>query len=347
MSQEVLLTEPIKFAEAIITELRDAQDEPLDRLLVGLVQSLDTVSSTQPQLVVRVLDHLYQNKDRTPIQFYKESLSNRDVPVRLFRPNGVLGVVPFTRNLTETVIDHVNGGKRSILNIGCGCGLTSIAVAGPENRVVALDISKLAVMTARLNAIWNGMGENIDFVHADFSYYTPHQTFDILASNPPIDPLPADKKGETPQLYRGLSRGDLDVSASRFVINYYVDQEGRTLFDLILQRAPSMLNSDGVVVVADGNIDYDALDIFIGVSERYGFQSSAVRWFANNYSGFRKGYTLESLFGEDVIKKAVSDGIEVFADSDLQQRVTDPENITGSNYFFRGFAATFKMKEQT
>lgn len=345
MNQEILVSDPTKFTEATISELKDTQGEVLDGSLTGLVQSLDAISSARPELIVQVLDYLYRNRERTPIQFYEEFLSNRDTPVRLFRPNGVLGVVPFTRNLTETVIDQVNNGKKSVLDVGCGCGLTSIAVASPENRVVALDISKLAVMTARLNAIWNGVGENIDFVHCDFSDYAPSQRFDILASNPPIDPLPTGKEQEAPQLYRELAGGNIDVTTSRFVINYYVDQEGHTLFDLIIQKAPSLLEKGGVVVVANGNIDHNALDVFKSISQRHGFEIANVRWFANNYSGFRKGYTLEPLFKEDTIKKAINHGIEVYSDVGLQQRITDPGEIRGSNYFFRGFAATFTNKE--
>lgn len=345
MNQEILVTNPTRFAEAKIAELKGAQGVELNESLTSLVQSLDTIASTQPQLIIEVLDHLYRNRDAIPIQFYEELLSNRDTTVRLFRPNGVLGVVPFTRNLTEAVIDQVNKGKKSVLDVGCGCGLTSIAVAGHVD-CVALDLSKLAVMTARLNAIWNGVGEYINFVHAEFSDYFSDRTFEILASNPPIDPLPAGSEEKAAQLYEELSRGGLDVSASTFAIDYYVDQEGRTLFDLILQRAPSLLKTDGVIVVANGNIDYNALDIFKTISERYGFQTSSVTWFANNYSGFRKGYTLEPLFGKDTIRKAVDDGIEVYSDSDLQQRITDPEKISGSNYYFRGFAATFKRNEQ-
>jgi len=343
LNQEAgISSNPEKFAESIIAKLEKTKGAEQSVELANFVEVLDNASLSNPGAVIKVLDYLYKNKDGTLVQFYEEPISGKKHDAKLFRPDGVLGVVPLTRNLTGAVTDQAQDGNKDILDVGCGCGLTSIAAADLGNRVIALDLSRLAVATTRLNAIWNNAEANIKFVHSNLSDYQSDQKFDILASNPPISPLPEDKANEAVTLYRNLSEGKLDTAASQFAINYYVDEEGRNLLDLIFQKALLLLKENGEVIVSGGNICQNTLETFQKIGGKYGFKSTSIKSIGNSYADFRKGYTLEPLFGEDFIKKAVTDGIEVYTDQALKNRVANSKEIEGINYFFKGFAAIFK-----
>ena len=80
------------------------------------------------------------------------------------------GSHPTTKLCLETLEDYINGGE-SVLDIGCGSGILSIAslLLGAEN-ALGVDIDSLAVKTAIKNAGENGFDESkIRFIKGNLS----------------------------------------------------------------------------------------------------------------------------------------------------------------------------------
>lgn len=83
-------------------------------------------------------------------------------------------------DIADAVIAHAAPQPMErVLDIGCGCGVTTLALAARAAHVTGLDVSgpMLAVGRAR------GAGlANVEWVEADAAQYRPAQTFDLLFS---------------------------------------------------------------------------------------------------------------------------------------------------------------------
>ena len=93
------------------------------------------------------------------------------------------GSHPTTKLCLETLEDYIKGGE-SVLDIGCGSGILSIAslLLGAEN-ALGVDIDSLAVKTACRNAEENGFDESkIKFIKGDLSDKVSGK-FDIVVAN--------------------------------------------------------------------------------------------------------------------------------------------------------------------
>ncbi len=91
---------------------------------------------------------------------------------------------------TEILVEQVlkqekNFKKATILDVGTGSGAIAIAIAKNCNAAVtALDISKMALSVAEMNAKKNGV--KIEFLHSNlFENLKRKRKFDIIVSNPP------------------------------------------------------------------------------------------------------------------------------------------------------------------
>jgi ubiquinone/menaquinone biosynthesis C-methylase UbiE len=83
---------------------------------------------------------------------------------------------------TEALLDQVRPTKRSVLDVGCGCGALTLTIAGIADSVVGIDISapltKIASERARTAHI-----ENVEFIVADAQTHAfASGTFDLLIS---------------------------------------------------------------------------------------------------------------------------------------------------------------------
>lgn len=91
---------------------------------------------------------------------------------RLFRP--------FETALVDAVVDQ---GARNILDIGCGTGATTIAIAralGDQGRATGGDLSQPMIDLARRRAA--GAGVNAQFVAGDAARIAPPTSFDMAVS---------------------------------------------------------------------------------------------------------------------------------------------------------------------
>ncbi|MDX6697482.1 MAG: release factor glutamine methyltransferase [Solirubrobacteraceae bacterium] len=160
----------------------------------------------------------------------------RDTPagLRLVTPPGVFRPISDTRLLARTARPLVPGHR--VLELCTGSGAIAVDLARNGAReVVAVDLSRRAVATARFNARLNGAW--VEVRHGDLLEAVAGERFDVIVSNPPYVPS-AD--GGIPT--RGLRRA-WDAGA-----------DGRALLDRILTEAPRALNPGGHLLVVHSSI---------------------------------------------------------------------------------------------
>lgn len=122
------------------------------------------------------------------------------------------------------------------LDLCTGSGVLAIAAAQLGcGRVVAVDVSRRAVMAVRVNALINRV--NVRAVRGDLFEPVRGQRFDLIVSNPPYLPTPG---GELPQ--GGLARaweGGLD---------------GRSFLDRICSGVRDHLRPGGVLMLVHSSV---------------------------------------------------------------------------------------------
>ncbi|HXH10072.1 MAG TPA: peptide chain release factor N(5)-glutamine methyltransferase [Alphaproteobacteria bacterium] len=162
---------------------------------------------------------------------------------------GVLIPRPETEWVVETALRYApsftqQGRRCRILDIGTGSGNIAIAMAASlaDVIVIAIDISREALVVAQSNARACGVVERVTFVQGDLlGPLNPRGTpFDLLLSNPPyiaageIASLPKTVRGYEPHL--ALDGGD----------------DGLSLYRRLIAAGPQYLSEAGVAIVEVG-----------------------------------------------------------------------------------------------
>jgi release factor glutamine methyltransferase len=130
---------------------------------------------------------------------------------------------------------HLRGGAALDVCTGSGAIAISAALAGARS-VTAVDISRRAVLTVRLNARLNGV--RVEALRGDLLDAVPGRRFDVIASNPPY--LPSD----TEMLpARGRAR------------HTEAGTTGRVLLDRLIDAAPAHLAPGGVLLVTHSSVN--------------------------------------------------------------------------------------------
>jgi methyltransferase family protein len=99
----------------------------------------------------------------------------------------VLGISAASTSLAQLTIREPVG---TALDLGTGCGVQALHLAGHADRVVATDVNRRALDVARFNAVLNGF----DAIEVrDGSYFEPvaGERYDLIATNPPFVISPA------------------------------------------------------------------------------------------------------------------------------------------------------------
>lgn len=135
-----------------------------------------------------------------------------------------------TRFLAEALAREDVGAGTDALEIGTGTGALALHAAGRGARVTAVDIAWPAVATARLNAL--RMRLPLRVLHGDFAARTAGRCFDLVVANPPYVPASSARPPS-----RGPER------------SWDAGPDGRRVIDRICARAPSLLRSDGVLLM--------------------------------------------------------------------------------------------------
>ncbi len=130
---------------------------------------------------------------------------------------------------------QLRGGRVLDLCTGSGAVAISAALAGARS-VTAVDVSRRAVWTVRLNARLNGVRVNAR--RGDLLAAVAGERFDVICANPPY--LPAADDGVPG---RGPGR---HTEAGR---------SGRVLLDRIIAAAPAHLRAGGVLLVIHSSVN--------------------------------------------------------------------------------------------
>jgi len=109
---------------------------------------------------------------------------------------------PETEQLVEEALNWAQGQKEKtsplgLLDLGTGSGCIGLTLLKklPEAKLIAVDISQEALVVAQENAAQLGVGDRVQFVHADaatasdvlkaFKSFVGKSTVDIVVANPP------------------------------------------------------------------------------------------------------------------------------------------------------------------
>ncbi|HXV83019.1 MAG TPA: peptide chain release factor N(5)-glutamine methyltransferase [Candidatus Binatia bacterium] len=102
---------------------------------------------------------------------------------------GVLIPRPETELLVEIALQYIGRSSVKILDLGTGSGAISVCIAKEKSaaEIVAVDVSRVALDTARVNAARHGVAGRIRFLLGDlFAPVKPlREIFDVIMSNPP------------------------------------------------------------------------------------------------------------------------------------------------------------------
>ena len=123
---------------------------------------------------------------------------------------------------------------REVLDLCSGTGILGLTAARLGARATAVDLSRRAVLNARLNARLNRL--DLCVLRGDLFEPVDGRRFDLIVSNPPYIPAPA---GEAP---RGAARA------------WDAGPDGREFLDRICDRAADHLRSDGRILLVHSSL---------------------------------------------------------------------------------------------
>lgn len=156
----------------------------------------------------------------------------------LTRPPGVYRPQDDTWLLVNAMTEAGIAPGAAVLDIGCGTGALSIAAARVRPRsITAVDVSRRAVWTARVNTVLRGVRAEV--THGDAFARVAGRVFDLVLANPPYVPGKPDRP-------RGRHRA------------WDAGLDGRVQLDRLCVNAPLLLAPGGtLLVVHSGLCDED------------------------------------------------------------------------------------------
>jgi release factor glutamine methyltransferase len=152
--------------------------------------------------------------------------------MRLLIPPGVFRPRSDSWLLADAVRERVSPGDL-VLDVCTGSGLVAVAAAQAGGRTTAVDISRRAVLAARVNARLNGVA--VETVRSDLLEALGDRRFHLIASNPPY--LPG---------ARGPVRGRARA--------WEGGPDGRAFLDRLIAAAPQHLFPGGTLIVVHSSV---------------------------------------------------------------------------------------------
>ena len=111
----------------------------------------------------------------------------------------VLGISPASTSLAQLTLRH---DVATALDLGTGCGVQALHLAGHADRVVATDVNQRALDLARFNAELNEVADRVDVRNGSFFEPVAGERFDLISTNPPFVISPATGRRATAGLPR-------------------------------------------------------------------------------------------------------------------------------------------------
>lgn len=156
---------------------------------------------------------------------------------------------PDTEILVEAVLNLTDGKSAKILDIGCGSGCIGISLAhyNKNAHITEIDISHIALDTAKENAVQNGVNDRISFINMDILSDFPTEEFDILVSNPPYirsDVVPTLEKNvrDFEPLVALDGGNDGLIFYKRIIENEKIKQNGYIAFEIGYDQGEDITN---------------------------------------------------------------------------------------------------------
>ncbi|MEU2249243.1 HemK2/MTQ2 family protein methyltransferase [Streptomyces sp. NPDC019224] len=155
---------------------------------------------------------------------------------RLWLLPGVYAPQADTRLLARALQAEGLTADMDVLDVCTGSGALALLAARSGARVCAIDISRRAVLTARMNAA--RAGHRVRVLRGDLTGPVAAQRFDLIVSNPPYVPAPRTRsaRGHGPELAWDAGMG------------------GRQALDRICARAHDALRPNGVLLLVHSGL---------------------------------------------------------------------------------------------
>jgi len=211
---------------------------PLDRLEPFLDASLTHGESEQVQAVIE-----RRIKERIPAAYLtREAWLGEHrfyVDERVIVPRSFIAEL-LHEQLAPWVEDPHAVGSALDLCTGSGCLAILAALAFPDSRVDAVDLSRDALAVAAKNVADYGLADRVELIESDLFAALNGRTYDVIISNPPyvnaesVAALPPEYRAE-PALALGSGEDGLDATRR------------------ILAQAQSHLNPGGLLLVEIGH----------------------------------------------------------------------------------------------
>jgi hypothetical protein len=192
-----------------------------DRALPGLLEELAgagllVLSGGEVRALLDCRPYADDDHDWWVVSDLTPGLDGR--PARV-APDHVLGVTPASTSLTQLTTRRP---VRRALDLGTGCGVQSLHLAGHADDVVATDVNPRALTMSAFNSVLNDV--EVDLRNGSLWEPVAGEGFDVITSNPPFVISPA-----TDDL---LAYRDSGLPGDRVV-------------EAIVRAAPDHLNDDG------------------------------------------------------------------------------------------------------
>jgi release factor glutamine methyltransferase len=149
---------------------------------------------------------------------------------------GTFRPISDTWMLADVLREEISSPRCSVLDVCTGSGaLAIVAAQSGAEQVTAVDLSRRAVLSARLNARLNGV--RVRVVRGDLLDAVGEERFDVIVSNPPYVPA------ETDELPTAGPQRAWDAG-----------RDGRVLLNRLLAQAPAHLRPGGALLVVQSDI---------------------------------------------------------------------------------------------
>lgn len=166
---------------------------------------------------------------------------------------------PDTEILVEECLSKIKKVDRpKILDIGTGSGAISVAIGKnrEDSQILAADISKEAIETAKINSEENHV-KNIKFVESDVFSNINYRKFDLIVSNPPYIP-----EYEYIELMREVKDFEPKLALT-------AEDDGYYFYKKIILSAWEYLNDSGILAFETGYNQAEKIKSIMEKSGKY------------------------------------------------------------------------------